>query len=87
MGHRISVTFIARIISGDAKAADDAESIQLLPLDDQTNLAFDHNKILKDYQQWKKSKIRVIKNIASEIKRFYFMVSILSPNQKPLSRW
>lgn len=33
MGHRISVTFIARIISGDAKAADDAESIQLLQLD------------------------------------------------------
>ena len=77
MGHRISVTFIARIISSDAKAADDAESIQLLPLHDQTNLAFDHNKILKDFQQWKKTKIRVIKNIASEIKRFYFMVSIL----------
>jgi 8-oxo-dGTP diphosphatase len=55
-GHRISVTFIARIISGEAKAADDAQSIEWLPLNDQRNLAFDHNKILKDYQQWRKTK-------------------------------
>ena len=55
-GHRISVTFIARIISGEAKAADDAESIEWLPLNDQRNLAFDHNKILKDYQQWRNTK-------------------------------
>jgi len=55
-GHRISVTFIARIISGEAKAADDAESIEWLPLNDQRNLAFDYNKILKDYQQWRNIK-------------------------------
>jgi 8-oxo-dGTP diphosphatase len=55
-GHRISITFIARIISGEAKAADDAESVEWLPVNDQRDLAFDHNKILKDYQQWRKTK-------------------------------
>jgi 8-oxo-dGTP diphosphatase len=55
-GHRISITFIARIISGEAKAAGDAESVEWLPLNDQRDLAFDHNKILKDYQQWRKTK-------------------------------
>jgi 8-oxo-dGTP diphosphatase len=55
-GHRISITFIARIISGEAKAADDAESIEWLPINEQKDLAFDHNKILKDYHQWKKTK-------------------------------
>ena len=55
-GHRISITFIAKIISGEAKAADDAESVEWLPVNDQRDLAFDHNKILKDYQQWRKTK-------------------------------
>jgi len=55
-GHRVSMTFIAIIKSGDAKAADDAESIEWLPINEQKDLAFDHNKILKDYLQWKKTK-------------------------------
>ena len=55
-GHRISITFIATIKSGDAKAADDAESIEWLPVNEQKDLAFDHNKILKDYRHWKKTK-------------------------------
>ena len=55
-GHRISITFIATIKSGDAKVADDAESIEWLPINEQKDLAFDHNKILKDYRQWKKTK-------------------------------
>ena len=55
-GHRVSITFIATIKSGEAKAADDAESIVWLPINEQQDLAFDHNKILKDYLQWKKTK-------------------------------
>jgi NUDIX domain len=55
-GHRISITFLATIKSGDAKAADDAESIEWLPINEQKDLAFDHNKILKDYRQWKQTK-------------------------------
>ena len=55
-GHRVSMTFIAIIKSGDAKAADDAESIEWLPQNEQKELGFDHNKILKDYQRWRNSK-------------------------------
>jgi 8-oxo-dGTP diphosphatase len=55
-GHRISITFIARIISGEGKASDDAESIEWLPVNDQRDLAFDHNKILIDYREWRKIK-------------------------------
>ena len=33
-----------------------AESVEWLPVNDQKDLAFDHNKILKDYQQWRKTK-------------------------------
>jgi 8-oxo-dGTP diphosphatase len=55
-GHIISITFIAKIISGEAEAGDDAESVEWLPVNDQKALAFDHNKILKDYQQWRKTK-------------------------------
>ena len=54
-GHRIYITFIATIKSGDAKAADDAESIEWLSINEQQDLAFDHNKILKDYRHWKKT--------------------------------
>jgi 8-oxo-dGTP diphosphatase len=34
-GHRISITFIARIISREGKASDDAESVEWLPVNDQ----------------------------------------------------
>ena len=55
-GHRVSITFIATIKSGEAKAADDAESIEWLSINEQQDLAFDHNKILNAYRQWKKTK-------------------------------
>ena len=55
-GHRISVTFIARVIDGQEKAADDAETIKWISIEDQVDLAFDHNKILNDYKQWRKTK-------------------------------
>jgi len=55
-GHRISITFIAKLVSGEAKASSDAESIEWLPQNEQKELGFDHNKILKDYQRWRNSK-------------------------------
>jgi ADP-ribose pyrophosphatase YjhB (NUDIX family) len=48
-GHRVSITFIAKISGGKEKAADDAEKIEWISFDDQVDLAFDHNKILNDY--------------------------------------
>ena len=53
-GHRVSITFIATIKSGEAKAADDSESIVWLPINEQQDLAFDHNKILNGYWSTKK---------------------------------
>lgn len=55
-GHRISVTFIAKITGGEAKGADDAESVQWFPIHDELDLAFDHNKILNNYREWRKNK-------------------------------
>ena len=55
-GHRISVTFIAKVISGEAKPSSDAESIEWISVNEIKELGFDHNKILKDYQKWKSAK-------------------------------
>lgn len=55
-GHRITVTFIANVSGGEAKGSDDAESAQWFPINDIPDLGFDHNKILNDYRQWRKSK-------------------------------
>ena len=54
--HKISVIFIVRVISGKAKAGDDAESVEWLSINNKKNLAFDHNKILEDYRKWRKAK-------------------------------
>jgi 8-oxo-dGTP diphosphatase len=55
-GHTISITFIGKINNGDAKAGDDADSIEWISIDDQRHLAFDHHKILQDYRDWRKSR-------------------------------
>jgi len=55
-GHRISVAFIAKVISGEAKPSSDAESIEWLSVNEIKELGFDHNKILKDYRQWRNTK-------------------------------
>jgi hypothetical protein len=57
--YRHAITFIAKITSGEAKAADDAESVEWLPVNDERDLAFDHNKIMKDYRQWRKTKATI----------------------------
>lgn len=47
--HTISTVFIARA-EGNPVAQDDAQEIQVFPLDDlKIQLAFDHDKILADY--------------------------------------
>ena len=51
--------FLTGIISGEAKATDDAESVEWLPVNELKDLAIDHNKILKDYRQWIKTKIPI----------------------------
>ena len=41
-GHRISITFIAKIISGEAEAGDDDKSVEWLPVNDQKEHAIEH---------------------------------------------
>jgi 8-oxo-dGTP diphosphatase len=52
-GHKISITFVGKVVSGDAHAGGDAESLEWVPVDEQTAFAFDHQKILQDYLDWK----------------------------------
>ena len=57
-GHVVSIVFIAKIISGNAKAGDDADSFEWLTIEDlikNKRVAFDHIKILEDYREWKVS--------------------------------
>ncbi len=56
IGHTIGITFIGKIISGEAKAGDDAGSFEWVSINDKINLAFDHDRIIQDYRGWKKSK-------------------------------
>lgn len=46
-GHTVSICFVS-IGSGDLKAGDDAEDIELFDIDKVPELAFDHNKIIED---------------------------------------
>jgi 8-oxo-dGTP diphosphatase len=57
-GHVISVVFVGKIINGEPKAGDDAEDFEWLSVEDLRNkrIAFDHTKILEDYQNWKVNK-------------------------------
>jgi len=58
-GHVVSIVFIAKIISGNVTAGDDADSFEWLSIADMIKnrrVAFDHIKIIEDYREWKKSK-------------------------------
>lgn len=46
--HHVSVAYELRLVGGDLKAGDDAESARLVPVDAIPKLAFDHNSIIKD---------------------------------------
>jgi 8-oxo-dGTP diphosphatase len=57
-GHIMSIAFIAKIISGELKAEDDAADLQWFEINtlENINLAFDHSKILSDYKTWVSNK-------------------------------
>jgi len=56
-GHILSVVFVGTILSGEPKAGDDSQSIEWVNIDELKNrkLAFDHDQILADYREWRKS--------------------------------
>ncbi|MFH1248627.1 MAG: NUDIX hydrolase [archaeon] len=51
-GHVISHVYAAKT-RGTAKASDDAKELQFFPLSNLPALAFDHKKIISDYQIWR----------------------------------
>lgn len=58
-GHVISIVFIGKIIGGEVRAGDDADSFEWVSYKELKNKqivrTFDHLKIMEDYQDWKKS--------------------------------
>jgi 8-oxo-dGTP diphosphatase len=57
-GHIMSITFIAKITSGELKAGDGVAELRWIEINNLTNIkfGFDHSKILDDYQSWLKNK-------------------------------
>jgi ADP-ribose pyrophosphatase YjhB (NUDIX family) len=57
-GHVISVVFVGKIIKGEPKVGDDADNFEWLSVEElgKKRIAFDHAKILEDYQNWKVDK-------------------------------
>ena len=55
--HILTVVFIGIILKGVPNPKDDSSEIQWIQLDDiqKKDLAFDHNQILSDYIQWRKT--------------------------------
>jgi len=49
-GHMVSIVYALEAKGGELKAGDDASSVSLLPLKDLPDLAFDHNRIMKDFR-------------------------------------
>jgi len=54
-GHYITHVYIAKTIKGTIKPGDDAKDTRFFPLENLPELAFDHNKILKDYLIWRQN--------------------------------
>ncbi len=54
-GHTISIVYELEKIGGDLKSGSDAADVQLIPLKDVPELAFDHGEIVADF----KKKMRV----------------------------
>ena len=57
-GHIMSITFIAKITSGELKAGDGVSELRWIEINNLTNIkfGFDHPKILHDYQSWLKNR-------------------------------
>lgn len=49
-GHVISVAFVLKRVGGDLRSGDDAKAVELVKIDEIPDLAFDHNEIVRDYQ-------------------------------------
>jgi 8-oxo-dGTP diphosphatase len=52
--HVIDHVYIVKSYTGIAKAGDDAEELYWIPINKTPELAFDHNKIIEKYIQWRK---------------------------------
>ncbi len=48
-GHTISIVYHCKIIGGNLKGGDDAREARFFKYNENLKLAFDHNKILKDF--------------------------------------
>lgn len=57
-GHIMSITFIAKIITGNLKEGDGVAELRWVEINNLENikLGFDHSKILSDYETWLKNK-------------------------------
>ncbi|MCS7105731.1 MAG: NUDIX hydrolase [Candidatus Aenigmarchaeota archaeon] len=57
-GHTVSIVFVAEVAGGELEAGGDAEEVDWYELKkiNLKNLAFDHARILKDYNKWLKKK-------------------------------
>ena len=55
-GHNISHVYLAKKYKGKVKAGDDSKEVAYFSFDDLPELAFDHEKILKDYFSWRNRK-------------------------------
>ncbi|ACX72250.1 NUDIX hydrolase [Methanocaldococcus vulcanius M7] len=56
-GHVISITYILKVVGGKLKAGDDAKEAEFFDLNALPELAFDHERIIKDYLRWKDGKV------------------------------
>jgi 8-oxo-dGTP diphosphatase len=58
IGHIMSITFIAKITSGELKAGDGVAELRWIEINNLTNIkfGFDHSKILDDYQSWPRNR-------------------------------
>jgi 8-oxo-dGTP diphosphatase len=54
-GHAISVTFVAKVTGGKVKEGNDTRLVQWFPIYDNIILAFDHDNILENYREWRRS--------------------------------
>lgn len=57
-GHIMSITFTAKITSGELKAGEGIAELRWIDTNNLTNikLGFDHSKILTNYQTWLKNR-------------------------------
>src|SRR5215204_310416 len=57
-GHIMSITFIAKINSGELNAGDGVAELKWVEINNikEIKLGFDHSRILSDYEVWRKNK-------------------------------